>query len=160
MPDSVTHALQVGTHAPDFSLASTSGETVTLSNYRERRHVLLAFFPAAFTGVCTSEMCAFSEDFDVFQSAEVEVLPISVDAVPSLKEFRNKYDMKVQLLSDFNRQASTAFGTLWRDSGFSNRAYFLIDKSGVVRWAHLEENPGQVRSNEEILQIIRSVIGA
>jgi peroxiredoxin len=158
MTDSSANALRVGAIAPDFSLASTSGETVSLSAFRNRRHVLLAFFPAAFTGVCTSEMCAFSEDFDAFQSADVEVLPISVDAIPSLKEFRSKYDMKVQLLSDFQRHASTAFGTLWRDSGFSNRAYFLIDKAGVVRWAHLEENPGQVRSNEEILNILKTVM--
>lgn len=158
MTDSSANTVQVGALAPDFSLASTSGETVTLSAFRDRRHVLLAFFPAAFTGVCTSEMCAFSEDFDAFTSADVEVLPISVDAIPSLNEFRNKYDMKVQLLSDFNRHASTAFGTLWRDSGFSNRAYFLIDKAGVVRWAHLEENPGQVRSNEEILNILKTVM--
>jgi peroxiredoxin len=149
----------VGSPAPDFALASTSGETVTLSSYRGARHVLLAFFPLAFTSVCTSELCAFGDDFDAFSASGVEVLPISVDAVPSLKEFRSKYEMKVQLLSDFKREASVAFGVLRPDTFFSERAYFLIDKDGVVQWVHVEEHPGLKRENAEILAAIKSVTG-
>ncbi|MES2525289.1 MAG: redoxin domain-containing protein, partial [Gemmatimonadota bacterium] len=104
-----------------------------------------------------SELCAFSDDFDVFGSADVEVLPISVDAVPSLKEFKSKYEMKVDLLSDFKREASAAYGVLWKDGFFANRAYFLIDQSGIVRWAHVEEHPGLRRENAEILEAIRSL---
>lgn len=151
--------LTAGTIAPDFTLASTSGQNVTLSDFRGRKHVLLAFFPLAFTSVCTAELCGFSDDFDAFASGDVEVLPLSVDAVPSLKEFRNKYQMKVELLSDFRREASTAFGVLREDTGFSNRAYFLIDKDGVIRWAHVEETPGQKRENAEILAAIKNVTG-
>jgi peroxiredoxin len=149
--------IAVGTTAPDFSLASTSGETVTLSSFRGQRHVLLAFFPLAFTSVCTSELCAFGDDFDAFSASGVEVLPISVDAVPSLKEFRAKYDMKVQLLSDFKREASVAFGVLRPDAFFSERAYILIDAAGVVRWVHVEEHPGLKRENAEILEVIKNV---
>jgi peroxiredoxin len=148
-----------GELAPDFALASTSGQTVSLSEFRDRKYVLLAFFPLAFTSTCTSEMCAFSDDFDAFATADVQVLPISVDAVPSLKEFKSKYHLKVDLLSDFRRQASTAFGVLREDTYFSNRAYFLIDREGLVQWAHVEESPGQRRENEEILAAIRSVVG-
>jgi peroxiredoxin len=148
-----------GELAPDFTLASTSGQNVTLSAYREKKHVLLAFFPLAFTSTCTSEMCAFTEDFDAFHVADVEVLPISVDAVPSLKEFRDKYGMKVELLSDFRRHASMAYGVLREDTWFSNRAYFLIDKTGIVRWAHVEASPGQRRENAEILAAIAEVTG-
>lgn len=151
--------LTAGTIAPDFTLASTSGQNVTLSDFRGRKHVLLAFFPLAFTSVCTAELCGFSDDFDAFAGGDVEVLPLSVDAVPSLKEFRNKYQMKVELLSDFRREASTAFGVLREDTGFSNRAYFLIDKDGVIRWAHVEETPGQKRENAEILAAIKNVTG-
>jgi mycoredoxin-dependent peroxiredoxin len=148
-----------GELAPDFSLASTAGKTTALSAYRDRKNVLLAFFPLAFTSTCTSEMCAFSDDFDAFVSADVEVLPISVDAVPSLKEFKNKYHLKVDLLSDFRREVSAAYGVLREDTFFSNRAYFLIDRAGVVRWAHVETSPGQRRENEEILAAIREVVG-
>jgi len=148
----------VGAHAPEFSLTSTSGETVTLSSFAGQTNVLLAFFPLAFTSVCTSELCAFSEDFDVFSELDVQVLPISVDAAPSLKEFRSKYSMKVQLLSDFRREASAHYGVLREDTLFSNRAYFLIDKAGIVRWAHVEASPGDRRDNAEILTAIRQAL--
>jgi peroxiredoxin len=146
-----------GESAPDFTLASTSGQSVTLSSFVGTKNVLLAFFPAAFTSTCTAELCAFTEDFDQFSGSDVAVLPISVDAVPSLREFKRKYEMKVELLSDFKREASRAYGTLWQDAYFSNRAYFLIDKQGIVRWAHVEENPGQHRENHEILEQIASL---
>lgn len=151
--------LTSGASAPDFTVASTSGQNVTLSSYRGEKNVLLAFFPLAFTSVCTSELCGFSDDFDAFAAGNVEVLPMSVDAVPSLKEFRNKHEMKVELLSDFRREVSAAYGVLREDTGFSNRAYFLIDKDGVIRWSHVEETPGQKRENAEILAAIKNVIG-
>lgn len=159
MTSTATQPPVAGEAAPEFALASTSGQTVSLLDFRGRKHLLLAFFPLAFTSTCTSELCAFSDDFDAFASADVEVLPISVDAVPSLKEFRSKYHLKVDLLSDFRRQASSAYGVLREDTFFSNRAYFLIDQEGIVRWAHVEESPGQRRENEEILAAIRSVVG-
>ena len=139
-----------GEPAPDFSLKSTSGANVSLATYRGKKHVLLAFFPLAFTSTCTAELCEFSEDFDRFARGDVEVLPISVDSVPTLREFKAKYDMRTELLSDFKREATNAYGVMWNDSFYSNRAYFLIDKEGVVRWAHVEANPGQKRSVEEI----------
>lgn len=143
----------VGSPAPDFTLASTSGEQVTLSALRGRR-VLLAFFPLAFTSTCTTEMCAFTDDYDAFAAAGVTVLPISVDAVPSLAEFKAKYGMKVDLLSDFRREASRAYGVLLEHTFFSTRAYFLVDADGIVRWSHVEENPGQRRENADILAAI------
>jgi peroxiredoxin len=141
----------VGEPAPAFSLKSTSGQQVSLDDFRGSRHVLLAFFPLAFTSTCTAEMCAFSDDFDAFTTKGVEVLPISVDAVPSLAEFRKKHDMKVHLLSDFRREASRAYGVLREDTWFAKRSYFLIDRDGIVRWVHVEEVSGQKRENAEIL---------
>lgn len=158
-PTPVSTPLPVGCEAPEFALSSTSGQTVSLSSFRGQKAVLLAFFPLAFTGTCTTELCAFGEDFDAFVDANVEVLPISVDAVPSLKEFRNKYGMKVELLSDFKREASRAFGVLRADTFFSERAYFLIDTQGIIRWMHVEEALGQRRENAEILAAIKNVIG-
>ncbi|MFN2636151.1 MAG: redoxin domain-containing protein [Gemmatimonadaceae bacterium] len=142
---------QAGELAPDFTAASTSGTDVSLSSFRGKRNVLLAFFPLAFTGTCTKEMICFREDFDQFAGKGVEILPISVDSTASLKEFRNKLQMKTEMLSDFRRDISRAYGVLNEDRFYSNRAYFLIDKEGRVRWAHIEGNNGQRRENSEIL---------
>lgn len=146
-----------GERAPDFALQSTSGQTVALSSFAGEKHVLLAFFPLAFTSTCTTELSAFTDDFDQFTGHDVVVLPISVDSVPTLSEFKRKHDMRVDLLSDFKREASRAYGTLWQDAFFSNRAYFLVDKGGVVRWAHVEAKPGQRRENHEILEQIATL---
>ncbi|MCO4100975.1 redoxin domain-containing protein [Gemmatimonas sp.] len=147
----------VGTEAPDFTAASTSGENITLSSFRGQKHVLLAFFPAAFTPVCTSEMCAFSDDFARFSADDVQVLPISVDTLDSLTSFRDQHHMKVELLSDTTKAVAQQYGALWADGKIANRAYFLIDKAGTVRWAHAEQHPGLSRQNEEIFAVIKSV---
>ena len=141
---------QVGDVAPDFTAASTSGKEVSLSDFRGRKNVLLAFFPLAFTGTCSKELACFSEDFDRFAGRGVEILPISVDAVPSLREFKNKLQMKTDLLSDFKRDISRVYGVLNEDRFYANRAYFLIDKEGRLRWSHVEVNNGERRENEEI----------
>jgi glutaredoxin-dependent peroxiredoxin len=146
----------VGSAAPDFTVQSTSGQPVSLADFKGKSKVLLAFFPLAFTGVCTAEMCAFTEDYDAFATTGVTVLPISVDSIPTLKEFKAKHSMSVELLSDFKRDVSRAYGTLLEETFFSNRAYILIDDAGIVRWAHVEENPGKSRTNAEILAAIAS----
>ncbi len=140
----------VGSPAPDFKLASTAGSDVTLSSLRGK-NVLLAFFPLAFTGTCTKEMCAFTDDYARFQGANTVVLPISVDSVPTLKEFKAKERIGVDLLSDFKREVSRAYGTLLEDLFFSNRAYVVIDKQGIVRWTFAESTPGTRRENAELL---------
>jgi peroxiredoxin len=145
---------QTGDLAPDFTAPSTSGSEVALSTFRGKRSVLLAFFPLAFTGTCTKELICFTEDFDQFAGKGVEILPISVDSIPSLREFKNKLQMKLELLSDFKRDISRAYGVLNEDRFYSNRAYFLIDKEGRVRWSHIERNNGERRENSEILAAI------
>lgn len=138
-----------GTPAPDFTLPSTAGSDVTLSKLKGK-NVLLAFFPLAFTRVCTQEMCSFSEDYGRFEDAETVVLPISVDSIPTLKEFKTKERITVDLLSDFKREVSRRYGTLLEDKFFSNRAYVLIDPNGIVRWAFAEDTPGTRRENQEL----------
>jgi peroxiredoxin len=140
----------VGTVAPDFSLPSTSGERVTLSQLRGKQ-VLIAFFPLAFSPTCTAELCEMRDDWDDFVARGLVVLPISVDSTYSLKAYKEKYNMKVDLLSDFKREVTNLYGVLNEDRFFSNRAYFLIDANGTVRWAHVEENPSLKRTNQEIL---------
>jgi peroxiredoxin len=145
---------QVGDTAPEFSLASTSGADVKLSTFRGTKNVLLAFFPLAFTGTCTKELVCFTEDFDQFTREGVEILPISVDSTASLSEFKKKLQIKTELLSDFRRDVSRAYGVLNEDRFYSNRAYFLIDRDGRVRWSHVERNNGERRENSEILAAI------
>jgi glutaredoxin-dependent peroxiredoxin len=140
----------VGSPAPDFTLSSTSGSDVTLSALRGR-NVLLAFFPLAFTSTCTAELCAFTDEYSQFRDANTEVLPISVDSIPTLKEFKAKEHMGVDLLSDFKREVSRAYGTLMESTFYSNRAYIVIDRDGVVRWTYAEETPRTRRENAELL---------
>ena len=146
----------IGAPAPDFTLPSTAGTDVTLSSLRGR-NVLLAFFPLAFTSTCTREMCAFSEDLGQFQDEDTVVLPISVDSVPTLREFKAKEHLTVDLLSDFRREVSRRYGTLLEDKFFSNRAYVLVDRDGVVRWTFAEETPRTRRENAELLQQLRAL---
>ena len=139
-----------GATAPDFTLPATSGENVTLSGLRGKK-VLLAFFPLAFTSTCTEELCAFSTDYGAFQSADTVVLPISVDSIPTLKEFKAKERMSVDLLSDFKREVSRRYGVLNEERFFSNRAYVLIDANGLVRWTFQEADNRSRRENAELL---------
>ena len=155
-PANVT-SVSVGDRAPDFTADSTSGQRVTLSAFQGRKRVLIAFFPLAFTSTCTAELCDLSTDFDQFSSRDVEVIPVSVDSVATLKEFKAKHQMRVDLLSDFKRDISRAYGVLLADRFYSARAYFLVGLDGRIEWAHIEANPSLKRTNAEILEQIAAI---
>ena len=157
MTAAVSTVLPAGVVAPDFALPSTAGTDVTLSGFRGRKHVLLAFFPLAFTTTCTAENCAFSEDYEAFERAGTIVLPISVDSVATLKEYKAKHAMRQDLLSDFKREVSRAYGVLLEDRFFSKRGYFLIDRQGIVRWRHIEAELGARRDDAELLRQIAAL---
>lgn len=147
----------IGQPAPDFTLPSTSGKDVQLASFRGKEHVLVAFFPLAFTGTCTKELCTFSEDLSQFRAVGTRVLPISVDAVPSLKAFKEKERMTVDLLSDFFRKTARDYGVLVEEKGTAKRSYFLVDKQGVLRWSHVEAENGHRREDAELLAQIRKL---
>lgn len=148
-----------GEPAPDFTLVTTTGEPVTLSSFRGKQHVLLAFFPLAFTSTCTAELCAFSDDYGSFESAHVTVIPISVDAVPSLRAYRDQHQIGPALASDFRRDVARAYGVLNDERFFADRSYFLIDTQGIVRWSFVEKVNRERRENAEILAEIAKLEG-
>jgi peroxiredoxin len=145
---------KVGDKAPDFNLKSTSGEQVTLAQFKGQKNVLLAFFPLAFTGTCTAENCSISENYGKFETKDTVVLPISVDSTPTLNEFKGKHKMTHHLLSDFKRDVGRAYGVLDEEKFFTKRAYFLVDKNGVLRWKHVEAELAQKREDQELLDQI------
>ncbi len=144
----------IGSLAPDFTLISSARQPVTLSSYRHHQHVLLAFFPLAFTSTCTAELCAFTEDFGQFASAATVVLPISVDSDATLREFKRRYDMPFELLSDFKRTVSRAYGVLNHDKFYANRAYVVVDREGIVRWTWMETENTARRDNQTLLEVV------
>ena len=146
----------VGSPAPDFTLPSTAGTDVTLSSLRGK-NVLIAFFPHAFTSTCTTELLCFTEDFGAFRVADTVVLPVSVDSIPTLREFKAKEGISVELLSDFKREVSRRYGTLLEEKFHTNRSYLLIDRNGIVRWTYAEDTPKTRRENSELLERIRAL---
>src|ERR1039457_3485652 len=135
--------LKVGDMAPDFTLPSTAGKPVTLSDFRGKSAVVLAFFPAAFTGGCTKEMLAYQASLAKLEGVETQVFGISADNTPSQKEFADKLKLTFPLLSDFaKRQVAADYGVLIVDRGFANRATFVIDKEGRIQ--HIEEGSAAI----------------
>jgi peroxiredoxin len=149
----------VGQEAPDFTLTSTTGDKVTLSALRGAP-VLIAFFPLAFTSTCTAEFCEMRDDHDQFARRGITVLPISVDSTATLKEYRHKHGFQVHMLSDFRRDVSRLYGVLLEDRYYSNRAYFLLDAGGTIRWEHVEHNPSDRRMDAELFDEVDKLTAA
>jgi peroxiredoxin len=129
--------------APDFTLPATTGKPVTLSEFRGKSAVVLAFFPAAFTGGCTKEMLAYQASLAKLEGVETPVFGISADNTPSQKAFAEKLSLTFPLLSDFaKRQVAADYGVLIADRGFANRATFVVDKEGRIQ--HIEEGSAAI----------------
>ena len=130
--------LKVGDMAPDFTLPSTTGKNVTLSEFRGKKNVVLAFYPAAFTGGCTKEMTAYGQSLDKFETNDTQVFGISTDNTPSQKVFADQVKATFPMLSDFaRREVTKSYGVLMPDRGIANRATFVVDKEGRIQ--HIEE---------------------
>jgi len=140
-------SISVGQKAPDFSLFSSDKHKISLSDLRGR-NVLLLFFPQAFTGVCTQELCSIRDNMSKYVSLNADVLGISVDSVFTLARFKEEQQYNFPLLSDFNKEVSHEYGSLYHDwifdmKGVSKRSAFLVDKNGIVQYAEVLENPGE-----------------
>ena len=138
-----TNKITVGQQAPDFTLYDSDKQKTTLSNYKGK-NVLLLFFPQAFTGTCTKELCSTRDNIALYNQANAQVLGISVDSVFTLAKYKEDQHLNFPLLSDFNKETSTAYGALYDSfvfdmKGVSKRSAFVLDKEGIVRYAEVLE---------------------
>lgn len=148
-------AAEVGQKAPDFTLFDSAKQPTKLSDSKGK-NVVLAFYPGAFTGVCTTEMCTFRDRFDSLNSMNAQVIGVSVDGIFAQKAFSDANNLNFPLLSDFNRETVEAYGVALPNfagmEGYtaSERAVFVIDKNGVIRFKWVGENPGVEPDYDEV----------
>lgn len=146
-------ALQVGDVAPDFELPASGNHTIKLSDYHGKKNVLLAFYPFAFSPVCSLQLPGLQQQLSQFQSLNTEVLGISVDSKHSSAAFAEHLHLDFPLVSDFNKEITQAYGVL-REGGFAERALFVIDKAGKIAYAHVNAI-GEVPDNEPVFEVLR-----
>lgn len=142
-------AVEVGSQAPDFTLNDYNKEQVTLSSFQGDKNVLLVFYPFAFSGICQSELCQVRDELATYENKDVQVLGVSVDTPFSLKSWAEQQGYKFPLLSDFwpHGEVAKIYGVFNESAGMANRGTFLIDKSGVVRFAETNQ-PGDARDQQ------------
>jgi glutaredoxin-dependent peroxiredoxin len=153
--------IKVGQAAPDFALFSDEKKEVKLSDFRGK-NVILHFFPMAFTGVCTAQLCNARDNMGVYERLNAQVLGISVDSLFSLGKFKAENGYNFPMLSDFNKKTIKAYGILLKDfvlgmNGVSKRAAFVIDTEGVVRYAEVTPSPGQLPNFVAIKEALESI---
>jgi peroxiredoxin len=152
--------IEIGAAAPDFSLFDSDKKKVALSDYRGQR-VLLLFFPAAFTSTCTKELCSTRDNIALYNEAQARVFGISVDSVYTLAKYKEEQALNFPLLSDFNKEASTAYGAIYEVfnyemKGVSKRAAFVIGKTGIVEYAEILENASLLPDFEAIHRLLEN----
>ncbi len=145
-------AIEAGTKAPDFELKDNHGATVSLSDFRGEKNVVVLFYPFAFTGVCTGELCELRDNLPKFVNDEVQLLAVSNDSIHTLRVFGEQEDLPYPLLSDFwpHGEVSRAYGVFDADKGCAVRGTFIIDKEGVVRWTVVNGLPDARDLNDYI----------
>jgi len=141
--------VEVGSPAPDFTLKNQDGQEVSLADFAGDKAVLLVFFPFAFSGICTGELCSVRDDLSSFQNDDVQVVGVSCDTTWSLKVWAQQEGYEFPLLSDFwpHGAVSESYGVFSADLGFAFRGTFLIDTAGVVRFAE-HNGPGEARDQQ------------
>ncbi len=154
-------SLQIGSPAPDFTLMDSEKNRVTLSSYRGK-NVLLLFYPLAFTGTCTKELCYMRDNLLQYNNLDAIVFGISVDSLFAQAEFKKQQGINFPLLSDFNKTVSTVYGSIYEHfildmDGVSRRSAFIIDKSGVLRYAEVLESASELPDFNSILKCLNDL---
>jgi peroxiredoxin len=140
--------VKIGDQAPGFTLVSSDKKEVSLADY-QGKNVVLLFFPMAFTGVCTTELCAMRDGIADYNALDADILAVSVDSPFTLDKFKSDQNLNFPLLSDFNKEVSAAYGSMYDEfvfglKGVSKRSAFVIDKEGTIRYAEVLDNAGEL----------------
>ncbi|HRX93590.1 MAG TPA: redoxin domain-containing protein [Chitinophagaceae bacterium] len=154
--------ISIGNPAPDFTLFSSDKEKTTLSSFRGENIVLL-FFPLAFTSTCTEELCSIRDNIEFYNKVNAKVLAISVDSHYTLARYKKDQGLNFTLLSDFNKEVSATYGSLYEKFGYnmrgvSKRSAFVIDKEGIIRYTEVLDNAGEVPNFERITAVLRGLL--
>lgn len=153
--------IKVGDKAPSFTLRATDKSEVNLSDYSGKNLVLL-FFPLAFTGVCTKELCGVRDQLGEYSNLNAEVVAVSVDSLFTLEKFKEEQGYNFPLLSDFNKDVSKAYDSLYEDfvldmKGVSKRSAFVIDKEGTIKYVEILDNAGELPDFAAIKETLGSI---
>ena len=150
-------SISVGQLAPDFKLKDSDGQDVSLSDFRGKK-VVVVFFPFAFTGICTAELCAIRDNADDFKDADTVVLSISCDSAYTLKNFKEHENFNHILLSDFwpHGEVSRAYGVFLEERGMATRGTFVIDREGIIQLLVINE-PGAARSTADYREALAKI---
>ena len=141
--------LKLGDKAPSFKLFNTDKKEVALEDFAGKT-LIVHFFPLAFTGVCTTQLCTVRDAISMYKNDNADVVAISVDSLFALDKFKTEQNLQFDLLSDFNKEAATAYGALYDMfpafgmKGVARRAAFVIDKNGLIQYAQVLESPGDL----------------
>lgn len=153
--------IQIGQKAPDFSLFDTERKKVSLADFKGK-NVLILFYPQAFSRTCTAELCTVRDDIARYDNVNAQVLGISVDSVFTLKRYKEEQGYNFPLLSDFNKEVSAAYDSLYENwilemKGVSKRSAFIVDKEGIIQYAELVEAKDAVPDFEAINKKLESL---
>lgn len=153
--------IEIGQEAPDFTLYDSAKNKVTLSDLKGQ-NILLLFFPLAFTSTCTAELCSIRDNISFYNNVNARVFGISVDSLHTLAKFKAEQNLNFSLLSDFNKDVSSLYGSLYEMFGYnmkgvSKRSAFVIDKEGIVRYAEILENASEQPNFKNITLTLESL---
>lgn len=153
--------LQPGEKAPEFTLFNSDKKEISLTDYNGK-NVILLFFPMAFTNVCTAELCEMRDNISTYAALNAAILAISVDSPFTLAVFKEQQKLPFDLLSDFNKETSVAYDTLYETfamkmRGVSKRSAFVVDGNGVIQYAEVLDNAGNVPNFTAIQETLASI---
>ena len=154
-------SLQIGEKAPGFSLVSSEKKEVKLSDYKGQ-NVLILFFPFAFSGTCTKELCQLRDDIAIYEKLSATILAISVDSPHTLNKFKELNQLPFLLLSDFNKIACRTYDCMHEEfslglKGVAKRSAFIIDKEGMLRYEEILENPSSLPNFDAINEVLKNL---